>query len=118
MIKAGLRILVCGGRLFNAVALLERVLNELNEDYGVIRVVHGYAAGADLLADNWAERNKISRRGYSIQRPHEDGFQRNQRMLDSDEVIDLVVAFPGGKGTADMVRRARRAGIPVKEITE
>jgi hypothetical protein len=29
---------------------------------------------------------------------------------------DLVVAFPGGKGTADMVRRARKANVPVKEI--
>ena len=25
---------------------------------------------------------------------------------------DLVVAFPGGRGTADMVRRARKAGVP------
>jgi hypothetical protein len=24
---------------------------------------------------------------------------------------DLVVAFPGGRGTADMVKRARAAGI-------
>jgi hypothetical protein len=29
---------------------------------------------------------------------------------------DLVVAFPGGRGTADMVRRARAAGISVIEI--
>lgn len=28
---------------------------------------------------------------------------------------DLVVAFPGGAGTADMVSRARRAGIDVLE---
>ena len=34
---------------------------------------------------------------------------RNQKML--DECPDLVVAFPGGKGTADMVRRAMKAGI-------
>jgi predicted Rossmann-fold nucleotide-binding protein len=28
---------------------------------------------------------------------------------------DAVIAFPGGKGTADMVRKARAAGLPVVE---
>jgi hypothetical protein len=37
---------------------------------------------------------------------------RNQAMLDYGKP-DLVVAFPGGKGTADMVRRARVAGVKV-----
>ena len=35
-------------------------------------------------------------------------------MLDTG--IDLVIAFPGGTGTADMVRRARKAGVEVREI--
>lgn len=38
---------------------------------------------------------------------------RNQRMLDEGKP-DLVVAFPGGRGTADMVRRAKAAGVPVR----
>jgi hypothetical protein len=38
---------------------------------------------------------------------------RNQRMLDKGKP-DLVVAFPGGRGTADMIRRAERAGVPVR----
>jgi hypothetical protein len=28
----------------------------------------------------------------------------------------LVVAFPGGKGTANMVRLSREAGVEVREI--
>lgn len=31
---------------------------------------------------------------------------------------DLVVAFPGGKGTADMVRRARAAGVETVALGE
>jgi hypothetical protein len=27
-----------------------------------------------------------------------------------------VLAFPGGRGTADMVRQARAAGVEVREI--
>lgn len=37
---------------------------------------------------------------------------RNQLMLD-DFKPDLVVAFPGGKGTADMVKKAQDAGVTV-----
>jgi ABC-type sugar transport system substrate-binding protein len=37
-------------------------------------------------------------------------------MLDEGKP-DIVVAFPGGTGTADMVRRARKAGVVVIEVT-
>jgi len=42
---------------------------------------------------------------------------RNQRMLEEGQP-DLIVAFPGGHGTADMVRRARQAGIEVHVFDE
>ena len=37
---------------------------------------------------------------------------RNREMLQYSEP-DIVVAFPGGAGTADMIRAARTAGYPV-----
>lgn len=42
------------------------------------------------------------------------GPLRNARML-AEGRPDAVIAFPGGKGTADMVRKARAAGLPVVE---
>jgi len=36
-------------------------------------------------------------------------------MLDEGKP-DLVVAFPGGGGTKDMVRRAVKAGVSVHEV--
>jgi UDP-N-acetylmuramoylalanine-D-glutamate ligase len=42
---------------------------------------------------------------------------RNKWML-TDGKPDLVIAFPGGRGTASMVNLARAAGVPVTEITE
>lgn len=36
-------------------------------------------------------------------------------MLDEGKP-DLVVVFPGGTGTADMVRRAKKAGVEVIEV--
>jgi predicted Rossmann-fold nucleotide-binding protein len=39
---------------------------------------------------------------------------RNQKMLDKGKP-DLVVAFPGGRGTSDMISRAIK--VPVRVIT-
>jgi hypothetical protein len=40
---------------------------------------------------------------------------RNQRMLDVGKP-DFVIAFPGGHGTANMVRKAKAAGVQVLEV--
>jgi hypothetical protein len=40
---------------------------------------------------------------------------RNQHMLDVGKP-NLVIAFPGGRGTADMMKRAEKAGIEVRRI--
>ena len=46
-----------------------------------------------------------------------EGSARNQYMI-ATGAPDLVVAFPGGLGTADMVERAKAAGIEVIETLE
>jgi hypothetical protein len=48
------------------------------------------------------------------------GYRQSSSDADDEQMIisatpDLVVAFPGGAGTADMVRRARLNHIPVVE---
>lgn len=40
---------------------------------------------------------------------------RNKQMLDQHSP-DLVIAFPGGRGAANMVALARAAGVPVAEV--
>ena len=112
-----MRVLVCGGRDFYDGALLKRTLDDIVTELDVV-VIHGGARGADSLASWWA-----STRGFSVEIYPADwnahgsaaGPIRNQEMIDKGKP-DLVVAFPGGKGTADMVRRAKAAGVLVKEV--
>lgn len=108
-------ILVCGGRDFADQALLDRTLDEL----GPCAVIHGDAPGADRLAKRWALDRAVPQRPYPADwRRHgrRAGPLRNQLMLDRERAISLVVAFPGGTGTADMVRRATARGIQVRKI--
>jgi hypothetical protein len=125
-----MRVLVCGGRDFGKIEsealLVARTLDALDDDHPISEMFHGGAKGADLLAATWAVARNALRRDVPRIIIHEfpadwdahgkaAGPLRNQRMIDEGKP-DLVVAFPGGSGTADCVRRARAAGIPVQEV--
>lgn len=81
-------------------------------------IIEGGASGADTLAREWADANGFRSRVYRA-RWQEHGKAagpiRNQMMLDVERPI-LVIAFPGSRGTADMMRRAKAAGVPVIEV--
>jgi hypothetical protein len=83
-------------------------------------VIAGGASGADTLAEEWAKAQAIPCNVYHAdwaKHVRAAGPMRNQQMLDEGRPT-LVVAFPGGRGTADMVRRAREAGIETIAITQ
>lgn len=114
-----MRVLVCGGRDYGDRQHVFDVLDGLRGKYGRLNVIQGGARGSDALAREWAfcqtsvhlsnfpaEWEKYGKAAGAI---------RNQQMLIEGKP-DLVIAFPGGRGTADMVRRAKAAGIPVREV--
>jgi hypothetical protein len=114
-----MRILVCGGRDFDDYAMVCAALNAAHKKHFVQFIIHGAARGADSLADRWAAENGIHVRAFPAnwkQDGKSAGPLRNQRMLDEGKP-NAVVAFPGGRGTADMIARAKAAGVPVWEIT-
>ena len=112
-------ILVCGGRDFEDFDLLCNSLLDLNDSEKIGAVVHGNARGADQLAGKFAQQLGICEirvpANWTFYGPTA-GPARNTWMLQFLRV-DQVVAFPGGKGTADMIAKARAAGIPVHEVT-
>lgn len=115
-----MRVLICGGRDFQNYLLFARVMRNLEIELGPFTtVMHGGAKGADWCAHLWANSPIGSKQ--EIEFPaawdihgRKAGPLRNQKMLDEGKP-DLVVAFPGGRGTADMVRKARAAKIKIIE---
>jgi hypothetical protein len=110
--------LVCGGRGFNSAQIVATVLNCIYDDQPFTKLVHGAASGADSHAAAWAAKVGIEVAAYPAdwrQYGKAAGPIRNRKML-AVERPDLVIAFPGGPGTADMVRQAKAAGIRVVEI--
>jgi hypothetical protein len=112
-----MRVLVCGGRDYSNMPLVFATLHDLNYAHGITTIIHGAASGADEIADKWAKERRIPCavfRADWCQYGKSAGPRRNREMLLHKP--DLVVAFPGGRGTADMVRAAKAAGVPVQEV--
>lgn len=107
------RVIVCGGRSYLDAAWLSMTLDKMHAEAPISELAHGGAEGADTLAGIWAEVKGIPVKVYEADWRREGksaGPRRNARML-ADFKPDLVVAFAGGAGTADMVRRAIQAGV-------
>lgn len=116
-----MKVLVCGGRDFRDRDAVSRALmpyrpQPITEPSEHILIVGG-ASGADAIAEEWADvwgmRKRVFPANWAVH-GKAAGPIRNQRMIDEGKP-DLVIAFPGGRGTADMIRRAKAAGIPVRE---
>lgn len=116
--RKGLRVLVCGGRDFRDKSFLFATLDRLHRERGIAVIIHGDANGTDYLANRWAGERPVHVLAFPAdwnKHGRAAGPIRNQRMLDEGKP-DLVVAFPGGRGTEDMKCKARKAGITVIEI--
>lgn len=113
-----MRVIVCGGRDYSNRAALFATLSSIHATRPIRHLFHGNARGADTLAGEWGNAQS----GLSVHPVPADwkkhgkaaGPIRNQNML--GQKPDLVVAFAGGRGTADMIKRSRAAGVEVVEI--
>jgi hypothetical protein len=109
-----MNLLICGGRDFNDYEKLSEAMRALPFTPSII--IEGGARGADGLARTWAIENGVpyaevpalwGTYGKSA------GHRRNAAMLLLNP--GYCLALPGGRGTADMVRKCKAAGVPVWE---
>lgn len=111
-----LRIVVTGGRDFADGTLVHAALTKLHQEYGILELAEGGARGADRLARIWCWENSVVCRCWPADwsRGKRAGPERNRQMLDNFRP-DMLVAFSGGRGTADCMMAARERGVPVWE---
>lgn len=120
------RVVVYGGRDFYDEHWLKQELCDLVWQRGrfaevpkqVRTIIHGGAPGVDRMAGSFGigcGLNVIEFKADWAKHGKAAGPIRNEQMR-VDGRPNLGVAFPGGRGTADMTRRLRDAGIPVIEL--
>lgn len=110
-----MKIVICGGRDFRDWDYLEKVCDMFHTNFRITAVAHGGARGADELGGAWAGNRGLpvtvfkadwNRHGPSA------GPIRNRRMLDEFKP-NYVLAFKGGRGTADCVKAALERNINI-----
>ena len=106
--------IVTGGRDYDDWDTIQEVLNFHQPDV----VIQGGASGADKLAKYWAELNQ---KGFITviadwqKHGRAAGPIRNRLMLENYPHA-FVIAFPGGRGTADCVRTANELNRIVFQV--
>ena len=114
-----MRLLVCGDRNWQDYTLVLQEVTALHPDIVIEGEVRGadtmgrtaaYTIGAEVIAFP-AQWNKYGRAAGPI---------RNQLML-TEGKPDMILAFhysiTSSRGTADMIRRAKLAGVPTKLVS-
>lgn len=120
-----MRIAVTGGRNFDDHALAFEVLGGLHALEPITELAHGNATGLDSIADRWAREHDVEPQPFDADweryrkrgRKNPAGPIRNGVMLRTFRP-EILVAFPGGNGTADCVAQARRLRITVFDVAK
>jgi len=110
-----MRILVCGGRDYNDRKAVFKALDFMHAQYPITLIIHGDAKGADSLAGEWAKERGIECKPFPAdwtRYKNAAGPIRNTQML-AEGKPQGVLAFPGGNGTADMIKKSIKAGLLV-----
>jgi YspA, cpYpsA-related SLOG family len=111
-----MRVLICGGRHCENEEAVHRELIRFNWRQAISVIIHGGVSGAGALAEGWARRNGVAVVRYP---PNWECFGKKAEKLRNDFMLadsrpDCVIAFPGGRDTADLIAKASAAGLQVR----
>lgn len=115
-----MRLIVCGGRDYQDILTAFRVLNHLHRLRNITCVISGCARGADSIGEHWADSLGIPVARFPARwevHGKSAGPIRNGQMI-SEGRAEAVFAFPGGAGTANMVRQAKAADLKVWTLSD
>lgn len=113
-----MRICICGGRDYFNAAKVNEVLDYAYR-HKPFTLISGGATGADTLGIQWARLRGVPCEVYPAQwrlYGKRAGPIRNLKMISTG--IDVLLAFPGGRGTEHMMLASMKHGIKVIRITD
>lgn len=126
-----MRVIVAGGREFTDREFLFKSLDAFHTQTPIVLLIEGgqrtydrnlnkCIGGVDFLAHLWAVNNGIATATVHAHWKRFDaaaGPVRNGWMVSLFNV-DRLIVFPGNRGTADCIRQAEKAGIPITHMQD
>ncbi|MEM9759575.1 MAG: SLOG family protein [Pseudomonadota bacterium] len=108
-----MKVVVCGGRHFSAKPSERLWLVDKLKEMGATEVVSGGCSGADKLGE-WAASCiglRVTKFPADWKKHGKSAGPRRNRLM--AEYGDAVIAFPGGKGTDNMIWNAEQCALEV-----
>jgi hypothetical protein len=114
-------VIICGGRNYHGSQDALIWLDQFHGQFGVERVLHGDAPGADTFGRRWAEDLDIPTQAFPAlwdTYGPAAGPRRNAQMAQALSLYPhrAVLAFPGGRGTENMKNTGKQYSISVYEF--
>jgi hypothetical protein len=109
-------VIIAGGRNYNLTQEDYAFLDMLHANHQISHVLHGGATGADASGARWARLRGIAVTKYPADWDtlgRAAGPIRNSAMITAAGPDAMLIAFPGGRGTQDIIEKARKAGLEV-----
>jgi|CXWL01.1.fsa_nt_gi hypothetical protein len=109
-----MRLLMSGGRHFEDSVLVEGALSAIHRRAPITVLIHGGTPGLGAPAESWARRNAVHLVRYpaNFSLGKRGDFERDRFMLE-DGRPQALLAFPGGRRTAELCQSARRRGTSI-----
>lgn len=108
-----MKLIIAGGRDYDLTITDFDKLDAVHKEHNISLVLSGCATGADTWGEVWAGQRGIQVQHYMpLWKIHGKaaGFMRNHDMA---LAADALAVFPGGKGTANMLKQAQERGLRV-----
>jgi YspA, cpYpsA-related SLOG family len=113
------KIIITGGRDFTDKEFIFRTLDNIHLKTSISSLIHGDSTGVDKIAEGWAKSRSIPVAAFPAdwdKYGKKAGPIRNRIMLDKHMDASMLVAFPGGRGTSDMVKQTSETPIQINKV--
>ena len=113
-----MKTIIAGGRAYQLTNRDCLFLDEQAHELPITEVVTGRAKGADKGGEEWANGRHIKVTPFPAdwdKHGKSAGPIRNGEMA---KYADVLIAFPGGNGTADMIDQAVESGLKVLVVRD
>jgi len=111
-----MKAIVAGGRDYKWNAKDYLLLHEIVVEYSIDEIVSGMATGIDSMGIKYAHENDIKLHECPAEwgkYGRAAGPIRNGYMA---YYSDMLIVWPGGRGTKNMIKQAKEAGIGIIEV--
>lgn len=114
-----MRVIIAGGRNYKFTYNDYRLLEALSCRMDIEEVITGGATGADECGKKWAKARHLPHKEFPAnwnEYGRAAGPRRNLDMVWYAGPNAALIAFPGGRGTANVTKIAREHGLYIIEV--